>query len=121
MERGSRSRISDAGRDTGKPLVRFAILAPIGTDEQRGFAVRHAIDNPPEARVARDLVIGKNPVWVFSQEGYERTSHREYRMKPVPDEAEEVPSAASESAPTSTPPHDHSSSDRTGPIKATRR
>lgn len=107
---GTRVEVSDSERDPARPLRRFAILGPIGTDDQRGFAVRLAFDNPPETRVTRYLVVGTNPVWVFRQEDYERISHWEHAMDPLPDAAE-VAASGPEIAPTQTTPHDHGPSD----------
>jgi hypothetical protein len=74
----------DSSRQADPPprLKSFTILGEVGGDDRRLFAVRLALDSPPEERDARYLVIGQDPLWVFRQEDYELISHWEHAMSP---------------------------------------
>lgn len=87
--------VSDSYRSPDRPLQAFEILGPVGTSDVRAFAVRLSFDNPREEQVVRYLVVGKNPLWVFRQEDYERISHWEHKIK-----EDEEPAI-----PPSPPPH----------------
>jgi hypothetical protein len=91
--------VSDSYRSPDRPLQAFEILGPVGTSDVRGFAVRLSFDNPREEQVVRYLVVGKNPLWVFRQEDYERISHWEHKIKE--DEEPAIPP----SPPPKSPPH----------------
>lgn len=94
--------VSDSGRDPARPLRGFTILGPIGADDRRCFAVRLTFDDPAGERTERYLVMGRNPIWVFRQDDYDRISHWEHEVE---DEAEEdAPDATSEAAHAHDPP-----------------
>jgi hypothetical protein len=85
--------VVDSFRKTERPLKAFEILAPIEVDHGRSFSVRLSLDGPAEEQLARYLVIGKDPIWVFRQEDFERISHWEHKME------EPEPTAPTEPAP----------------------
>lgn len=89
---GTRVEVSDSDRRPDRPPTDYEILGPIGAEgDPRGFAVRLTFADPPEQAVVRYLVIGRDPVWVFRREDYDRISHWEHRMDPEADEAEAPP------------------------------
>jgi hypothetical protein len=77
---GRSVEVSDSERLSGRRLKAYAILGPIGLEGPRGFAVRLALDAPPEESTVRYLVVGLDPIWVFRQEDYERISHWEHKV-----------------------------------------
>jgi hypothetical protein len=70
----------DSTRADGRELVAYEILGQVGANGERTYAVRLKLANPPEERLARYLVRGLNPIWVFRWEDYERISHWEHEM-----------------------------------------
>jgi hypothetical protein len=87
--------VVDKQRKPGQRLARFEVLGEVSTDGARGFAARLTLENPDREHVARFLVIGIDPLWVFRQEDYEMFSHWMHPM----DEATN-PSTPKETGPT---------------------
>ena len=102
--------VSDSERDPKRPLRSFAILGPVGIEDRPGFAVRLDLANPDESLEARYVVVGRNPVWVFRREDYERISHWEHKMEKDEsgDGTDEPPATEPVVPPTvpSDPPHE---------------
>ncbi len=79
----------DKQRGPGQRLRSFAILGQSEVENARQFTVRLQIDQEESPRLVRYNVLGRNPVWVFRLEDYERISHWEHPM----DEPSTAPSA----------------------------
>jgi hypothetical protein len=87
--------IVDAMR-TERPLLEYEVVGPLMiVDKGRPFAVRLVLDAPRETVAARYVVIGRDPLWVFRQEDFERMLHWEHKMDR---EAEPPPAAPSSSS-----------------------
>ena len=70
---------------TDRPLLDYEILGPLmAIEKSRPFAVRLVLDSPRETVAARYLVLGRDPLWVFRQEDFERMLHWEHKMDPEP-------------------------------------
>ena len=68
-----------------RPLLDYQILGPLMVVEKaRPFAVRLVLGSPRESVAARYLVLGRDPLWVFRQEDFERMLHWEHAMAPEP-------------------------------------
>lgn len=66
---------------TDRPLLDYEILGPLMVVEKsRPFAVRLVLDFPRETVATRYLVMGRDPLWVFRQEDFERMLHWEHKM-----------------------------------------
>lgn len=66
-------------------LLGYEVVGPLlVVDKARPFAVRLDIDAPRETVTARYLVLGRDPLWVFRQEDFDRMLHWEHRMSPEP-------------------------------------
>jgi hypothetical protein len=96
--------VSDSGRDPARPLREFHILGPIGTDQRRCFAVRLSFDDPADERTERYLVMGRNPIWVFRQDDYDRISHWEHKMEDEAREDDDAPDSTHEALHAHDPP-----------------
>lgn len=92
----------DSERIARRRLLGFEVLGPVELGVGRGFTVRLRLaprpnedtdteteantDREPEEQVARFVVFGIDPLWVFRLEDYERIAHWEHQMEPEPDE-----------------------------------
>jgi hypothetical protein len=64
-----------------RPLLEYGVVGPLMTlGKARPFAVRLVLGEPRETVAARYLVIGRDPLWVFRQEDFERMLHWEHKM-----------------------------------------
>jgi len=70
----------DSSRKDGRELASYELVGQVGSGDERIFAVKLRLDNPPEDQMARYLVRGIDPIWVFRWEDYERISHWEHDM-----------------------------------------
>ncbi|MHC5538230.1 hypothetical protein ACYOEI_08375 [Singulisphaera rosea] len=62
-------------------LVDYEIVGALMSSEKaRPFAVRLTLDEPRETVMTRYLVIGREPLWVFLQEDFDRMLHWEHKM-----------------------------------------
>ena len=77
-------QVADSFRRPGQTLQRYEILGEVAGEGPRCFAVRLVLDNPPEERKARYLVLGLDPLWVLSPEDYEMLAHWEMKMEGAP-------------------------------------
>ena len=92
----------DTERKPNRPLRSFEILGAIEIDRFRAFQVKLRVDNPDEDQVVRYLVVGKDPLWVFRQEDFDRFSHWEHKM-----EEEEDPASKAQPGLNSAQPGSH--------------
>jgi hypothetical protein len=69
-------------RRPGQTLVGFTVLGEAPGEGPRCFAVRLVLDNPPEERKARYVVVGDDPLWVYRHEDYEMMMHWACREDP---------------------------------------
>jgi hypothetical protein len=65
----------DTERRTKRPLRDFEVLGEAPGDAPRCFAARLTLDNPPEEKRVRYVVVGNDPLWVMSYEDYEMVMH----------------------------------------------
>ena len=66
---------------TERPLLGYEIVGPLMVVEKaRPFAVRLDLDSPRETVETRYLILGRDPLWVFRQEDFERMLHWEHKM-----------------------------------------
>ena len=80
---------------TDRPLLDYEIVGPLMVVEKsRPFAVRLVLDAPRETVATRYLVMGRDPLWVFRQEDFDRMLHWEHRMDPEPGPRKPGPPAA---------------------------
>jgi hypothetical protein len=70
----------DKQRPPGLRLRSFAILGQSEIENARQFTVRLQLDQEESPRLVRYNIVGRNPVWVFRLEDYERISHWEHSM-----------------------------------------
>lgn len=64
-----------------RPLLDYEVVGPLMVAEKaRPFAVRLVLDSPRETVSARYLVLGRDPLWVFREEDFERMLHWEHKM-----------------------------------------
>lgn len=62
-------------------LIDYEIVgALMPSDKARPFAVRITLDGPRETVMTRYLVIGREPLWVFLQDDFDRMLHWEHKM-----------------------------------------
>jgi hypothetical protein len=72
--------VVDATRSE-RPLLAYEVIGPLMVVEKaRPFAVRLVLGAPRETVTTRYLVLGKDPLWVFRQEDFERMIHWEHKM-----------------------------------------
>jgi hypothetical protein len=72
--------VVDAAR-AERPLVGYEVVGPLMTEgKARPFAVRLVLGEPRETVETRYLVLGKDPLWVYRQEDFERMLHWEHKM-----------------------------------------
>ena len=71
----------DKQRRPGQRLRSFAILGQSEIENARQFTVRLQLDQEESPILVRYNVLGRNPVWVFRLEDYERISHWEHPME----------------------------------------
>ncbi len=79
-------RFVDTTRRPGQALRDFQIVGERGEPNARQFTVRLTLDPPADesTTLVRYNVFGRNPVWVFRLEDYERISHWEHEMNEAP-------------------------------------
>jgi hypothetical protein len=79
----------DSDQIAQRRLTGYGILGPIDLGIGRGFTVRLELEpvSPEETSepIVRYVVFGREPVWVFRLEDYERISHWEHKMDPDED------------------------------------
>jgi len=73
-------QVVDETRPHGQKLVGFEILGEIPGDGPRTFTVSLETDNPVGRRTARYVVVGRDPLWVFRQEDFDKMAHWEMDM-----------------------------------------
>ncbi len=74
--------VVDAAR-ADRPLLEYEVVGPLMVaDKSRPFAVRLVLDEPREEVSTRYLVIGRDPLWVYRQDDFERMLHWEHKMDP---------------------------------------
>ena len=71
----------DKQRPPGKRLKSFAILGQSEIENARQFTVRLNLEADESPKLVRYNIIGRNPIWVFRLEDYERISHWEHPME----------------------------------------
>jgi hypothetical protein len=79
---GSRPAVGvvDAARGD-RPLLDYEVVGPLMVvGKARPFAVRLVLGEPRETVATRYLVMGKDPLWVFRQDDFDRMIHWEHRM-----------------------------------------
>ncbi len=66
---------------TERPLLDYEVVGPLmPVEKARPFAVRLVLGSPRETVDARYLVLGRDPLWVFRQDDFERMLHWEHKM-----------------------------------------
>lgn len=64
-----------------RPLLEYEVVGPLMTfGKARPFAIRLDLGEPRETVATRYLVLGRDPLWVFRQEDFERMLHWEHKM-----------------------------------------
>jgi hypothetical protein len=64
-----------------RSLLDYEVLGPLMVLEKaQPFAVRLVVNSPRETITTRYLVLGRDPLWVFRQEDFERMLHWEHKM-----------------------------------------
>jgi hypothetical protein len=92
--------VVDKHRKDGQKLARHELIGEVSTDRARGFAVRLTLENPDEQEVARYMVVGIDPIWVFRQEDFELISHWMHPMpKPGDSDPAQEPSSSRKGGP----------------------
>lgn len=72
--------IVDAAR-ADRPLLGYEVVGPLkAVGKARPFSVRLSLGEPSESVEARYLVLGRDPLWVYRQEDFERMLHWEHKM-----------------------------------------
>lgn len=71
----------DTERRPGQKLQSYELLGEVPSEDGvRCFAVKLRLQQPAEELKARYFVVGKDPLWIFRQEDYERVAHWEHPM-----------------------------------------
>ncbi len=71
---------------TERRLLDYEVAGPLMVvGKSRPFAVRLVLDAPRETIAARYIVMGRDPLWVFRQEDFDRMLHWEHKMDPETD------------------------------------
>jgi hypothetical protein len=70
----------DLTRLSGQKLDRFQILTENETPHARYFTTKLELTNPDESKVARYLVFGRAPVWVYREEDFNLIMHWDHKM-----------------------------------------
>lgn len=66
-----------------RPLVGYEVVGPLllsAGEVARPFAVRLVLGGPREEVSTRYVVAGRDPLWVFLREDYDRILHWEHKM-----------------------------------------
>jgi hypothetical protein len=85
--------VVDAAR-ADRPLLGYEVVGPLMTlGKARPFAVGLVLGEPRETVATRYLVLGRDPLWVFRQEDFERMLHWEHKMDGAAATASAGPSA----------------------------
>ena len=90
---GPSIQVVDTHRVTAQRLERYEVLGEILGDGPRSFSVRLTLENPPDVRCVRYLVVGIDPLWVFREDDYAMIAHWEC---PMPEPAPGLASSAQE-------------------------
>ncbi|MFM8723826.1 MAG: hypothetical protein ACKON9_01735 [Planctomycetaceae bacterium] len=83
--------VTDSSRVSQRPLLAYEILGRVPGNAPSCFAVRLQLDQPPEERRERFVVIGIDPLWVFRHEDYDLLLHWEHPMDKNSDNAQADP------------------------------
>ncbi len=70
----------DMTRTAGQKLDRYQILTELETPHARYFTAKLELTNPVESKVARYLVFGAAPVWVYREEDFNLIMHWDHKM-----------------------------------------
>ena len=77
----------DSVRKPSQCLTGFEILGEVPNDHYRCFKVRLNFDHPEEQSLARYLVFGMDPLWVYRAEELEMITHWEHHETPADETA----------------------------------
>jgi hypothetical protein len=67
-------QVLDSKRRPGQRLTRFEIVKEEAGDGPRWFSVKLTLEKPAGEQVARYVVIGNSPLWVYREEDYKKAS-----------------------------------------------
>jgi hypothetical protein len=70
----------DQQRRPGQRLLSFEVLGRVDVENARQFTVRLTLKDEDEPQLVRYNCFGRQPVWVFRLEDYERLAHWEHKM-----------------------------------------
>ena len=65
--------VADSTRQAGRLLASYEIIGEIPGDGPKRFSVRLRLENPSQELEARYVVVGLDPIWVFSEQDYEQS------------------------------------------------
>jgi hypothetical protein len=72
----------DKQRETNQRLLSFQILGQSDIENTRQFTVRLNLEGEESPQLVKYNVLGREPVWVFRLDDYEKLSHWEHDMSP---------------------------------------
>lgn len=73
--------VVDSHRKPGQSLVSYEILGEVPGNAPRCFAVKAKLVDPEAEERLRYIVVGIDPLWIFSQEDYDLLTHWEHPME----------------------------------------
>jgi hypothetical protein len=73
-------KVSDELRRNGRVLKSYTILGSVPADAPICMAVQLNLDNPPEERRERYVVVGIDPLWVWRYDDYLMVTHWSHPM-----------------------------------------
>lgn len=77
-------QVYDSHRRPKQVLKEFEVLGMVPTgDGPKAFNVRLVLENPHEELKVRYIVLGLDPLLVFTQDDYEMMAHWDHHMDPV--------------------------------------
>jgi hypothetical protein len=94
---------TDKQRKPGDQLRSFAILSESDVESSRQFTVRLVVAGEDRPRLVRYNVLGRDPVWVFRLEDFEKICHWEHPMNDEESSPSQPPTAL-EARPRPGPP-----------------
>ena len=78
----------------GRRLISFQVLGQTDVKYARRFTVRINLDGEESPELVKYHIVGRDPVWVFRLDDYEKFAHWEHDMAPPIAKAPEPPKAA---------------------------
>jgi hypothetical protein len=93
-------QFAEKRRKPDQRLLSFQILGQTEIENARQFTVRLTLEGEESPELVKYNVLGRDPVWVFRLDDYEKLSHWQHEMELPAPEPGEKPKPATEPAKT---------------------